>query len=248
MARLDALSDPQDAAIIGRRLQQITLGVTLDLAFAGGGVLAARTQSSRYGRGAIAGRVAIQGPKALQRYPLDHLNILVNGRIAGQTGDGGSFYVSYLPAGIYTVSLDTDNLPLELSPVTGVVVAEVAEAAVTRVDFAVRPEFGIAGRVRDAAGRPVPGVSLEIVNDADGTVADAATDRFGLYRVDGLPPGTYQLRVADSWRPELNRPLPTRSVDIRDAFLFNQDLELPVAVAPAGDRDSGRGSGGDQQP
>jgi hypothetical protein len=55
------------------------------------------------------------------------------------------------------------------------------------------------------------------------------SDRFGLYRIDRLPPGTYTLRVAPGQLPGVE--LPTREVVVSDDFLFGQDLQLPLELS-----------------
>ena len=58
------------------------------------------------------------------------------------------------------------------------------------------------GRVRDAAGAAVYGASVELYAAADSAAADARpvrsgmTDALGVFRLDAVPPGRYQLRVS----------------------------------------------------
>jgi hypothetical protein len=72
---------------------------------------------------------------------------------------------------------------------------------------------------------------VELVDSAGKVVGTASTDQFGLYRMDGIPPGSYQLAVSPRNLPEIKGQLPTRPVEIRDDFLFGQDLELPFEVS-----------------
>ncbi|GBD01120.1 TonB-dependent receptor SusC [bacterium HR18] len=50
----------------------------------------------------------------------------------------------------------------------------------------------LAGRVRDERGEPLPGVNVIVV----GTAYGAATDLEGRFRIDGLRPGEYSVRVS----------------------------------------------------
>lgn len=54
------------------------------------------------------------------------------------------------------------------------------------------PSFEIAGQVRDTAGRPLPGVTVEATN---GTAFTAVTDDYGIYRLSDLPEDAYTVRV-----------------------------------------------------
>ncbi|HXV74784.1 MAG TPA: carboxypeptidase-like regulatory domain-containing protein, partial [Candidatus Polarisedimenticolaceae bacterium] len=150
-----------------------------------------------------------------------------------RTNAGGEFFVGNLRPGIYHVELSPDNLPIELAPQLRSLNAEVSGAAVTRVDFIVRPEFGIAGRVRDASGAPVSGMHVEILDGSSAVVVTAVTDRFGLFRVDGLPIGSYLLRPRPRDLAGLDAGAVERVVRITDDFLFGQDLTLPVVVESA---------------
>ena len=53
----------------------------------------------------------------------------------------------------------------------------------------------IAGTVRDSSGAAVPGATVRLVNGKTLTTVDAVSDEHGLFRADGLPPGTYRLET-----------------------------------------------------
>lgn len=93
-----------------------------------------------------------------------------------------------------------------------------AAAAVTRLDFVVRPEFGIAGRVTGAAGQVLAGLTVELFDAEEQRVKTAVTDPFGLYRIDGLPIGRYTLRLAPASLPEPGVEPPSRPLEIRLGF------------------------------
>ena len=54
------------------------------------------------------------------------------------------------------------------------------------------PSFEIAGQVRDTAGRPLAGVTVEATN---GTPYTAVTDDYGIYRISDLPEDAYTVSV-----------------------------------------------------
>src|SRR5436853_7911463 len=53
----------------------------------------------------------------------------------------------------------------------------------------------IVGTMTDATGAVVPGVKVTVSNNSTGVQITAVTDNVGNYRVDFLPPGTYQITV-----------------------------------------------------
>ncbi len=211
---------------------RLFVGLTADLSLAGRRVFPANTLVWNPDRGAIAGRVVLDGPGGLPGGSLDGLAILVDGHEAAVTAQGGSFFVGNLREGVVRVELETENLPIELVPVGKGVTAQVVGGAVTRVDLKVRLEFGLAGRLTDLAGLPVAGVTVEVVEEAGTSLARDTTDRFGLFRVDGLPAGRYALRVVPDGALPSGAVLPSRVVEVRDDFLFGQDLVLPFALTP----------------
>jgi len=64
----------------------------------------------------------------------------------------------------------------------------------------------LAGRVVDADQAVLPGVTVEVKNPATGLVRRAVTDTAGFYRIDLLPPGSYEVRVElAGFRPEVRQ-------------------------------------------
>ena len=63
------------------------------------------------------------------------------------------------------------------------------------------------------------------LDGAEGFLRRVRSDRFGLYRIDGLAPGTYlaTVRAVDGAAPATSA---TRELTVADDFLFNQDLVL----------------------
>lgn len=203
------------------------LSLTTDLVFARGRVLPAYTVSVRDDRGAIGGAVKVNGLAPGGGYDLSDLTILVDGRPRATTTPSGGFLVSGLKAGIYQVGLDAERLPIELNPERASVTVEVAGGAVTRTDFSVQVAYGLAGRVTTHGGKRLVGVVVDLVDELGRTVTSAETDRFGLYRMDEVPPGRYKLRLSTGdLPPEVVNP-PTLLVEVTDDFLFDQNLTLP---------------------
>ncbi len=78
-----------------------------------------------------------------------------------------------------------------------------AGSNVINYDFCELPPSSISGRVWretdinqkfDGGEMPIPGVLVELLNDARAVVSQTRTDSLGLYRFDGLAPGSYAVR------------------------------------------------------
>jgi hypothetical protein len=209
--------------------QRLMISLFADLGVSRGRVVAAQMSSVRVDRGGIAGAVKIEAPPDFPDYDLADLAVLLDGRRVTRTREGGKFYIGNLEPGVRRLELDSDKLPIELAPLQAVVHAQVAGAAVTRLDFVVRPEFGLAGRVRLADGSLLAGQRVELIDDTGAVIQWAETDRFGLFRIDGVPIGVYTLQLENEGGTAAV-PGPKRVVEIRDDFLFGQDLQLPAML------------------
>jgi hypothetical protein len=124
------------------------------------------------------------------------LRRFVNGawdRYGAQTNADGKFSIVGIPAGNYQVALDR--------------VGYVVPAEVTRGQLTLRPEEkksnyklklipvgSISGRVLDADGAPLEGLSVE-AEFAGKPDRSAMTDDRGQYRIGGLHPGKYRVRA-----------------------------------------------------
>ncbi|MBW4568834.1 MAG: carboxypeptidase regulatory-like domain-containing protein [Tolypothrix carrinoi HA7290-LM1] len=213
---------------------RLSLSLVSDLSFAGGRVAPANYSGIGKDRGAIAGRLVVQGEN--KKFDLSGSNVRVYDKRnqsvgSARTDSSGNFFVGNLPEGNYIVELEPDELPVELSVPKTSTVVQVATSAVTKLDFPVRPEYGVAGRITDVAGQPIERVRIELINSAGVRALSAMTDQFGLYRLDGVPVGKYTLRVSpqDSLNP--NDTLPKQQIEIKSEFVYNQNLQLPISAA-----------------
>lgn len=225
-------ADYQDDTAFGRGGDaRITVRVTMDLSYSQGRFLAADSLPSRSDVGSLTGRIRVDAPDSYHRPDLAGVLIEVDRRPSTRTESDGSFFLGDLSPGIYRVRLDPGALPIELVPARTSYVAEVAAGAATRVDFVVRPLFGIAGRVTRTGGTRVPGVRVEVVDAQGQVVGRGVTDRFGLYRVDGLAVGRYAVRVAPAGSGSPAGDGPRREFELVDDFLFGQDLVIGAGGA-----------------
>jgi Carboxypeptidase regulatory-like domain len=238
LARIDYQGIPTRArgALGGFGDERLTLSLVSDLSFGGGRVTPTNYSGLGKERGAIAGRLVVSGDDKGKGFDLSNSVIRVydtrNRNVgSGRTDSSGNFFVGNLPEGVYVVELQPDELPIELSTGKTSMVAEVAAAGVTKLDFPLRAEFGLAGRITDVANQPISQVRVELVNAKGARIMSSSTDQFGLYRMDGVPVGSYILRVSPQDELNPNDSLPKRPVEIRNEFVFNQNLQLPVSAA-----------------
>ncbi|HEY9799839.1 MAG TPA: carboxypeptidase regulatory-like domain-containing protein [Leptolyngbyaceae cyanobacterium] len=213
---------------------RLLISLVSDLSFAGGRVAPSNSSNVGKERGAISGRLTVEGGN--KGFDLAGANISVynnrNKTVGGaRTDSQGNFFIGNLPEGVYMVEIDPEQLPVELSIRKTTTVAEVAMAAITDLKFSARLEYGLAGRITDSTGKPMPEVQVELINSAGARVSSAVTDQFGLYRLDGVPIGNYTLQVPPQNAIKDGVNMPTRTVTINSQFIYDQNLQLPVAAA-----------------
>ncbi|MEM8806137.1 MAG: carboxypeptidase-like regulatory domain-containing protein [Cyanobacteria bacterium P01_G01_bin.38] len=205
---------------------RFVLRLTSDFVVDRGQLNPARTSSISQNRGAISGQVKRLNPIASLQSPLDKIEISIVGtdyRTRVQTNEQGHFFVPGLPEGRYVLELDPAQLPFELTPLGTVAVAQVEAGAVTSTHFEVQLEFGLAGRVTRLAGDTLAGIPVQLIGPDQTVLQVTHTDQFGLYRMDRIPPGRYRIRVPNE---PGQLPLAEHPVELRDSFLFDQDLTI----------------------
>jgi hypothetical protein len=186
-------------------------------------------------RGGLAGRIAIEGETDLSASDINDVGILLNGRRLDQRQIDGSFFVGYLRPGFYQVTVDTENLPIELAVEKKKLLVEVRNGSVTNVNIAVRAMYGIDGRVVDGKGNGVGEVELEVIGANGSVAATTTTNEFGDYRTDGIPPGAYRLKIV-SISGQRVETLSAKEVVVKGDYLSGVELgvgDLPAAKKPA---------------
>ena len=197
-----------------------SLGLTFDLGFARESLAAAPRQATNPRLGRIAGRVVVPDNFELLDEDLEGAQIIIDGRPAGRVEKDGSYWLPRVPKGISSVRLEADNLPIDLVVDSDLVHAKVAPGAVTPVDFELAVEVGTAGRIIGPDDEPVSGVPLQMLNAEGVVVSRAQSNQFGLFRMDGLRPGTYVLKALDKWEGA------SREVVIDGEYVFGTDLKV----------------------
>ena len=226
LARVNYHSMPLSPLVDFTDEPEFQINLTTDLGFSRGKVRPSRTSRINRNLGAIAGRITIQGNLLKTNFDLKNIEIRVNKGLAARTDAWGNFFIGSLKEGIYRVTLETENLPLELIPEKTSFVAKVAAGVATSVDFVVKPEFGIAGRIKNSEGQPLPDARVGLFDPNGNLMRETSTDQFGLYRLDGLSPGEYTLRLLAIAEDDPEGDIPFRIIRITDDFLFGQDLQL----------------------
>jgi hypothetical protein len=235
LARIDYQGIPSrsKSSLGGFGDDRLSISLISDLSFAGGRISPVSSTSLGKQKGAIAGQIMIEGKSKVLNLNGSIVRVINNrGKNLGGaiTDESGNFFVGNLPEGIYTVELDPEKLPIELTVPKSTLVAEVASSAVTRLDFTAKAEYGMAGRVTDATGNPVANLRLDLVSPEGKRVLAAWTDEFGLYRLDGVAVGKYTLLVPPQVSISNNDSLPKIPVEISNEFVYDQNLQLPVST------------------
>lgn len=213
--------------------ERLTVSLVSDLSFSGGRFRPSEYSSIGKDTGAIAGRIQVEGGRQntdlsggiVQVYNNRGRNVS-SARIDSQ----GNFSVGNLREGVYVVQLDPDELPIEINLRKTSIVAEVASSAVTQLNFPVKLEYGLAGKITDVSGQPMSALEVQLINALGQQVATTTTDQFGLYRMDGVPVGKYTLRVP-SQEGIKSSEMPKLDVAISKEFVYDQNLQLPISAA-----------------
>jgi len=196
-----------------------------DLGFSGIRPFAIDRSAITTTRGGLAGKIAIDGDTKLTSSDINDVSILLDGRRLDQRQIDGSFFVGNLRPGLYTVMVDTENLPIELSAERKRMLVEVRNGAVTNVNIPVRAMYGIDGRVVDRKGNGIGNVILEVLDAQNRVAASARSNEFGDYRTDGLLSGAYRIRVVSVAGVPVGRTL-GREVIIKGDYLNGIDLDI----------------------
>ncbi|MCP3979325.1 MAG: carboxypeptidase regulatory-like domain-containing protein [bacterium] len=205
---------------------RFVLSIITELGHAAGRWVPRTSGSGSSNVGGLAGRVRVaqhfrEEWGSAARGSLEGIPILVNGEIRARTDSAGRFHIGNLSRGTHAVSVDAEGLPLELGWVRDRHLVAIERGATTRVDFETQPQLGIAGRLTDWTRQPLVGIVIELLDDAGRVVGTCTSDRFGLFRIDGITPGIYKLRaVHDDWP---DREMASRLIEV-DEFLFDQNL------------------------
>lgn len=134
------------------------------------------------------------------------------------TDSAGQYLFNNLPAGTYTVKVDTGTLPDGVSPVStyesdagsdSQTTATITTADILTEDFSYPPLGGIGDTVffdsndndTPDAGEGLEGVTVKLCDDSGNELASTVTDSNGYYFFGDLPAGTYNVKVDTATLP-----------------------------------------------
>ena len=185
-------------------------------------------------RGGIAGNLLPKETDAFKAADINNVELLLDGkRLALDKQRAGTYFAGNLKPGVYTLSINPEHLPFGLVAEEKSMLIEVAAGTITRLDFPLYAQFGIMGQVRQADGSAAAGQTLIVEQNAEQNQQTeritSVSDRFGVYRIDGLRPGHY--RIGIQMPPQDDRAKPSvhylKDIEIKNTHLFDIDLRLP---------------------
>ncbi|QQE67267.1 hypothetical protein GFS31_39800 [Leptolyngbya sp. BL0902] len=127
-----------------------------------------------------------------------------------------------LPPGLHRLDLDPAGFPIDGQPSQTAYAVEVTSGSYTPVPIPITRAFTVAGRVLDAEGNPVAGARVEAIPQNGGGPRLSVTNRAGIYYLEDLRTGTYQLRVNGS-------PVQPSDVTLTDMSEGLQEINLRLA-------------------
>jgi len=160
--------------------------------------------------GSISGRVMVDGkPKA--GLVVELLTTDPNGPrrpiAKAATNKTGKYVLTNVASGTYDVSPSAPTLVIPNQGRSGqsgrTVTIETGEI-VKRIDFDLVSKGSISGRVRDVSGEPVKGQTVELIIRGEDNYSrpfpssepgERTTNDEGIYRISGVPPGRYIVKV-----------------------------------------------------
>lgn len=204
----------------------LNLSLSLDFGWSGKRFQPVNHSTLSPTRGGIAGSVAFEDKVRPQSSSLEKVGILINGRNVAQDQERGSFFAGNLKPGLYRVTLDPADLPVELSADSKGKIVEVKSGAITNVSIPVYAEYGVAGQVTDPDGNGLADREVFVRKLGEALPVSAGfTNQFGYYRLDGLRNGVYS--ISSELLIDGRKTMIERTVSIQDNYVFDVNLQSP---------------------
>lgn len=127
-----------------------------------------------------------------------------------------------LSPGTYRVDLDPAGFPPDFQPAVNAFAVEVVAGSYTPILIPLQPSYTVAGVVTDAQGKPLAGARVEAISTESKSSAISITNAAGVYYLEQLRQGTYQLKVnGRSVEPN------TITINAQSETLQELNLKLP---------------------
>lgn len=224
---LNARFQMQDDPLYGHSRKDtrvISLSLTADFAVTPSGLTRGAFSTELRRVGAIAAHVDRRKlPPGVDIASLRGVGVLVDGQVRGELDAEGRALLSRVTPGVHRVSLDAENLPIELNPADATRNVEVRAGSSTPLEFMLSARLGCAG----FAGVESAGLEVRVL-DGERTATATRVNAIGYYRIDGLAAGRYRLQLVDAD----GRVAAERELSLSDTFLFQQDLIRPAEHTP----------------
>lgn len=157
--------------------------------------------------------------------PIDHASMSfeldkqkVRASLLGSQANSSQYLISNIKAGDYTLTMDSENLPLEYStselPTPRI---RVSNYAPTSVPLQLQNTYGLSGKLADAK----EGVAIDIYQD-NMLIQTITTSSYGYFQAFGLQPNTYRLKA---------QGYEDQSVNITNDFVMRMILQPLQTIA-----------------
>ncbi|MDO5673522.1 MAG: carboxypeptidase regulatory-like domain-containing protein [bacterium] len=218
----------QEVDFTGEHL--LTLSFTWDLGWTGKRLQPINRNTISTTRGGIAGYLQPADTDAFKTSDINDVSLLLDGRrISLDKQRAGTYFTGNLSPGIYALAINPELLPFGLVAEEKSILVEVAAGAITRADFPLYAQFGLMGQVVQADGAALAEHTVVVESQGEQTKSAATlTDRFGVYRIDGLRPGRYRVGVQ---LPQTGATeasvLYLEEIELKNSHLFDINLRIP---------------------
>lgn len=128
-----------------------------------------------------------------------------------------------LSPGIYRVDLDPAGFPPDFQPSVNAFAVAVTEGSFTPVSIPLQPSYTVAGVVTNAEGKPLSGARVEGISTESQSSVISITNGAGVYYLEQLRQGTYQLKVNGKSSVEPN----TITINAQSETLQELNIKLP---------------------
>ena len=182
--------------------------------FSGSVVISIQAQQPDRNSGSISGRITVDGkPKAglVVELLATDTNAPRRPIAKATTSKSGKYVITNVGPGTYDVSPSAPTLVIPnqgRSGESGKSVTIEAGESIKGIDFDLLTKGSISGHVRGVSGEPVKGQTVELILRGDDNYSrpfyshapgDHTTNGEGVYRISGVPPGRYIVKVGTAY-------------------------------------------------